>query len=1533
MSTHRVVLTSFVYVTGLVLTMLGALCLIGMGTRTPSAYLPLRETLFAAVAFVTLGAGLLCDLHRLPLLRAGAGVILVGISLALAYERLQGHAPATPALATPFDEPGCAVVLAWLLLGVEAIIGRRNRRWLRQTAALLPLVALAVVGVALIGQMFPAAPLPRLHAHEPLSLTVDLFTLLAAGAWVTLSRLPARAHVELSGRLLAVGILGAATCSAAWAALWLQEYQSTRLRGALLLDQTAERVQTSIAEQVSMLRRMAERWSAADAVPTAGRWEVEATGHLRDFPSVDVVAVISPGLETASMRHRTPAPPHWLGAFLAQNDTREWLRAVMADDATVLSHVIGLSGQTRHAVVAGLNSPSLHGWAVLAVANPGTLLGQHLDKWSRGLAVRVRQDEQVLYEDPRLSTGAVAVGTRTLHLAGGGEWQVDALHVPLLHPQRGLLANSALLAGIAFLVTLLVSLRQAQLTRRDAALVANQRDTLAAIAHSDDLATQLVAICTMTEALNAQASCAIHETEPGGIGLRLAAAPSLSPTLRSALAELPAPGLSGSAASHTTLENPPWPRGARDALAAAGYTTVLAQPLISPDGKLLGQASLLLSAASQDFDLRLLNDAAQYAAIALERVRARAELQQGEQRYRSLVAFNPDAVFSVDLKARISSCNPATQRLFGLSEGELLGRAVREFVVPADQPEVSAMFRRTLAGNAQHLQVTGVNHHGVTFETEATTVPISVDSAFVGIFVIAKDITERRRIERALQERTQFFLLSPEMLGMVNHAGVLLQVNPAFARVTGYRAESVVGRQLTDLIHEDDRTLLDNALRRLGRGESIYDLDLRGNHRDGHVIWMRIRAALGSDDAIYLAAREITEEIRVTRDLARKERSFRQLLDDNRDALLVVSPQGRVQYANPAARTLLGAALGRRGAELAELASRRGADTTLFEWPLEGPHGETIDVEVLGSETDWDGTQMRLLSLRDVRLRKASEEELRVLKRALQASHNAVMIIDARTPGSPLIYANPAFGRITGYPPSETVGRNLSFLYGSATDRTQIEGIEHRLRQEQDVHAVMLNYRKDGSTFWCDLYIAPVRDGQGAVTHYICILRDVTDEKEAEAQLSHIANHDLLTDLPNRRMLEQRLNELGRVPQAVGQGMAVVFVDLDGFKPINDSMGHVVGDAILVEVARRMRENVRPRDLVARLSGDEFIVVLFDVQREQAERMTQRLIGAIAQPYEIMGGNQHITASAGITYVGHALDDPMSLVQEADLAMYKAKHEGRNNFQWHSRDMSERVHERVRLRNELRAALATSQLQLHYQPKFERVTGKVAGIEALARWNHPERGAVPPSEFIKVAEETGQIVALGAWALETACSHNQWLYSQGLSNFCVAVNISPMQFQRRDFTSGLKDTLRRTGLPAYALELEITESVLLEDTESVIATLHELKELGVRVSIDDFGTGFSSLSYLKNLPIDYVKIDRSFVRDINIDGNDAAISKAIISMAHNLGLRVVAEGVETEAQLEFLKRNRCDEFQGYFLARPMPLDDLVRFLERMGNLN
>ncbi len=442
---------------------------------------------------------------------------------------------------------------------------------------------------------------------------------------------------------------------------------------------------------------------------------------------------------------------------------------------------------------------------------------------------------------------------------------------------------------------------------------------------------------------------------------------------------------------------------------------------------------------------------------------------------------------------------------------------------------------------------------------------------------------------------------------------------------------------------------------------------------------------------------------------------------------------------------------------------------------------------------------------------------------------------------------------------------------------------------------------------------------------------DITARKRAEETIKHMAYHDSLTDLPNRTLFQDRLTVALAQARRKRRMAAVMFLDLDRFKVVNDTVGHALGDDLLQGVAERLTGLVREGDTVARVGGDEFTLLLAEVERaEDVVEVAERVLDTLRQPWVLNGHEFRITASIGIAMFPNDGEDADSRLRNADTAMYRAKDQGRDNYELYTPKMNARIAERLALENSLRHGLERGEFLVYYQPQVDIASGRIVGMEALVRWQHPERGLVFPAEFIPMAEETGLIVPLGAWVMRTACAQNKAWQAAGIPPMRVAVNLSARQFQQRNLTEMVDEVLKETGLEARWLQLEITEGVAMQDVESNIAVLRELRQMGVQIAIDDFGTGHSSLSYLSRLPIDVVKIDQSFIQDLTTDPNGAAIARSIIVMAHNLKLRVIAEGVETEEQLEFLKKRRCDEMQGYLFSKPAPAEAFEEMLRRGG---
>jgi diguanylate cyclase (GGDEF)-like protein/PAS domain S-box-containing protein len=496
---------------------------------------------------------------------------------------------------------------------------------------------------------------------------------------------------------------------------------------------------------------------------------------------------------------------------------------------------------------------------------------------------------------------------------------------------------------------------------------------------------------------------------------------------------------------------------------------------------------------------------------------------------------------------------------------------------------------------------------------------------------------------------------------------------------------------------------------------------------------------------------------------------------------------------------------------------------------------------------------------RDIGDRKNKDAELRLLKRGIEASPTGIVMADACSPDLPMVYANPAFSEITGYTHSEIIGHSWHVLHGENTAPEAVEAIEHGLRHQTNINVELINYRKDGTPFWNHLRVSPVFDTGGLCTHFISHQQDITHHKEQEAQITFQATHDLLTGLPNETSFKEILRDA--LAADIDRGSLVAMcLGLDGFKPINKELGHPVGDQILMTIGQRLTALIMPEVTLARLDGDEFgLLVPGYTYRNDVIQLAERILEHLAQPIDVNGQMVHISASIGIACNGAHPGAPQELLQFAGLALERAKRQGRNTWQWYSSDKIERSRNSVNLRHDLHAALNENQFEIYYQPLVDAVTGRMRSVEALVRWHHPIRGMVAPGEFISLAEQTGQIVPLGLWILKQACAEIVDFNASRERALQVAVNISYLQFVRDGFLDDVRRVLGETGIPPQLLELEVTESVLLDGTAPVIELMETLKKMGIRVALDDFGTGYSSLSYLRDLPVHKVKLDRSFI--------------------------------------------------------------------------
>ncbi|HEY3327830.1 MAG TPA: EAL domain-containing protein [Novimethylophilus sp.] len=681
------------------------------------------------------------------------------------------------------------------------------------------------------------------------------------------------------------------------------------------------------------------------------------------------------------------------------------------------------------------------------------------------------------------------------------------------------------------------------------------------------------------------------------------------------------------------------------------------------------------------------------------------------------------------------------------------------------------------------------------------------------------------------------------------------------------------------------------------------------------------------------------------------EESFLTLIDAFSDLIALKDGNGRWLVLNQAGIDLYGLAgqpwQYKTDTELAALASpgnlegfRTGSASDEIAWQTRQPSYSTKKVyardgrvrilEVVKSPLfNEDGSRKSLVILgRDVTGKAAAGEHREFPDGTCGNGHEAVMITDA---DNNILSVNRFFTEVTGYTAEEVIGRNPRILSSSRHCKKFYQAMWHRLRTEGSWHGQIRACRKDGKIYpkWLD--IGTMHDQDGKPTHYIATFSDITQRKATEEQLEFMAYHDPLTRLPNRLLLRDRLEQAVAAATREGTLVALLFLDLDQFKSVNDTLGHETGDRLLQDVAERLGNCVRDTDTISRLGGDEFVILLTDLQNvDTITPVAHKILGHLANPFAIRDRVLNISASIGISLYPNDGANAETLLKLADAAMYHAKDCGRNTYRFYTERLNVHALERTQLQNSLHHALKHHEFVLHYQPQFELASGQMIGVEALIRWNSPELGLVPPSKFISVAEDSGLIVSIGEWVLREACRQNRAWQDAGLEPFVVAVNLSALQFRRSGIVGTVVNILDESGLEPAWLELELTETLLIHDIEYVLEIVKKLKKIGVRLSIDDFGTGYSSLAHLKRFAVDKLKVAQSFVCNLTADSDDAAIVRSVIHLGHSLNLKVIAESVETQEQAEYLEHQGCDEVQGHFYSRPLPAKEVTWFIQKAG---
>ena len=890
------------------------------------------------------------------------------------------------------------------------------------------------------------------------------------------------------------------------------------------------------------------------------------------------------------------------------------------------------------------------------------------------------------------------------------------------------------------------------------------------------------------------------------------------------------------------------------------------------------------------------------------------------------------AVIVVDMEGMIRVVNRAACSLLGYTEIDLRGSHIRRILQ-----------REQNLTTGQLLNSLGVLEHAMGWRTiDGATIDVLASSSFlrseegrpIGVVYVASDFRERKRAEEALREsehryRTLFELNPLPMWVYDLQTLQFTAVNDAAVKHYGYTQDEFLQMKITDIRPAEDVPLVLASLDTLEarRGPNHY----RHKKKDGTIIDVEITSfefISAGKRARMVIAQDITERKRAEEELRKSEERYRELFENAHDLVYTHDLEGRVTSMNFAGERILGYTrdelMGMRISDIVmpehlehgldQMRRKLSGETqaTFYELDVRAKDGHRVSLELSTRLITRDGQPIGVQGIgRDVTDRKANEARYRVLfERNLAGVYRTT--VDGR-----ILDCNEACARIFGY------GSRDDFVDQAATDFYSDPAERERVVQMLRAQGSLMNTelrlrRRDGSVVWVLENVSLLDDNilEGTII-------DITDRKHAQEQMEYQAYHDALTSLPNRALFRDRITVALAHAKRAGRLAAVMFLDLDQFKLVNDTLGHTVGDRLLQAIGSRLVNCVRGEDTVARMGGDEFTILLADLSdRRGASAVAQKVLEAVRHPVQVAEHELYVTTSIGIAVFPDDGADAESLLKNADRAMYRAKEVGRDNFQYvttrHDRDA------RLILERSLHHALERNEFEVHYQPMVEIATGRMAGAEALVRWRHPEHGLMQPEEFIPVAEETTLIVPLGAWVLRTACTQMKAWHDSGHPWLRIAVNLSPRQFQDQELVTTVEQILSDTGFPPTLLDLEITESTAMQNAELSLQILNRLKEMGIRISIDDFGTGYSSLSYLKRFPIDTVKIDQDFVRDLSKD--DTAIISAVISMARALNLRIIAEGVETEEQLAFLRREQCSEMQGFLFSEPLSAEDFERAL-------
>jgi len=927
--------------------------------------------------------------------------------------------------------------------------------------------------------------------------------------------------------------------------------------------------------------------------------------------------------------------------------------------------------------------------------------------------------------------------------------------------------------------------------------------------------------------------------------------------------------------------------------------------------------------------------------------RARRSLRTTQSRLAALLHTSMDGVVGTDARGNITLWNDAAATMFGWRSEEVLGKPLHSFVVPERYRELHL---RGLARFAEggKMQLPGKRMELFALHRDGREFPIELSISMVanggmqefGAFV--QDISRRKAAEEKLveSERNYRALIeqSADAIFVSDHEGRrLLDVNQAACAMLGYTRDELLTMGIADLLYPEDVESEPIRYADVWAGHVI-NSHRRYRRKDGSSMHVELRSRMLADGRLQATVRDISERKAIEETIRRREEQYHAVIETSTEGFWMLDMQGRLLEANSAYERQSGYSHGELlGMHISDLDARERPEETAarvekvlreghdrFETWHRRKDGSIWPAEVV--TTYWREGGRFFVFTADITERKAAEEQAQLAAKIYQASSEAIVVTDEN---NRIVQVNPAFTAITGYTLAEVAGRNPNILQSGKHDKDFYRNMWQAILNDGGWQGEIWDRRRDGTLYakWATINV--LRHADGSVYRHVAQFSDITEKKQKDDLIQRQASYDPLTGLPNRRLFQDRLEqEIKRTDALRAKGpLALLYLDLDRFKEINDALGHAKGDVLLAEAARRICKCVRETDTVARLGGDEFTVILSEAgDRSHPERIARNIIAELTKPFDLGDGHiGYISASVGITLYPDDACDYQELVKHADQAMYAAKAHGRNGFSHFTASMQESARERLALTNDLRQALARSELQVHYQPILELVSGRIAKAEALLRWKHPSRGTVSPAVFIPLAEESGLIHEIGEWVFRQAVAQvAAWRQSHGCI-IQVSVNKSPSQFERSG-KGAWPSHIKELGLPGNAITVEITEGLLLKESAKAKRRLRELREAGIQISIDDFGTGFSSLSYLRQFDIDYIKIDRSFLRDLERNPDDKALTEAIIVMAHKLGIKTIAEGVESKAQRDMLASFGCDYVQGFLYSPAVPGEEMGKLI-------